>query len=112
MFQSRLNIGFQFRIKPCESNLGLNYKYYMRPCKIWAPYSGHWVEKSLGPKSKYVGPPKKGKKKMFLAYVPIGVSHLEWCFSFDIVKKGFMSRTRVEIQFLWGIESAFSKFTH
>ena len=63
--QARLNIGFQFRIKPCWSNLGLNYKCYMRPCKIWEPYSDHWVEKSLGPKSKYVGPPKKGKKIIF-----------------------------------------------
>ena len=32
----------------------------MRPCKIWAPYGGHCVEKSLAPKSKYVDTPKPG----------------------------------------------------
>ena len=33
---------------------------YKRPCKIWAPYGGHCVEKSLAPKSKYVDTPKPG----------------------------------------------------
>ena len=35
----------------------------MRPCKIWAPYSGHCVEKSLAPKSKYDDTPKPGSIK-------------------------------------------------
>ena len=34
-----------------------------RPCKIWAPYGGHCVEKSLAPKSKYVDTPKSGSIK-------------------------------------------------
>ena len=34
--------------------------FYKRPCKIWAPYGGHCVEKSLAPKSKYVDTPKPG----------------------------------------------------
>ena len=33
---------------------------FKRPCKIWAPYGGHCVEKSLAPKSKYVDTPKLG----------------------------------------------------
>ena len=32
----------------------------MRPCKTWAPYDGHCVEKILAPKSKYVDTPKPG----------------------------------------------------
>ena len=29
-----------------------------RPCKIWVPYGGHYLEKNLAPKSKYVDTPK------------------------------------------------------
>ena len=36
------------------------YKLFRRPCKIWAPYGGHCVEKILAPKSKYVDTPKPG----------------------------------------------------
>ena len=35
-------------------------KYHKRPCKIWAPYVGHCIKKSLAPKSKYVDTPKPG----------------------------------------------------
>ena len=34
------------------------YFLYRRPCKIWAPYGGYCVEKSLAPKSKYADTPK------------------------------------------------------
>ena len=33
----------------------------MRPCKIWAPYGGHCVEKSQAPKSKYVDTPNQAQ---------------------------------------------------
>ena len=43
-------------IKPCLDAI-CSIK---RPCKIWAPYVGQCVEKSLALKSKYVDTPKTG----------------------------------------------------
>jgi hypothetical protein len=37
----------------------VHYELFVkRPCKIWAPYVGHRIEKSIAPKSKYVDTPK------------------------------------------------------
>ena len=36
---------------------------FKRPFKIWAPYGGNCVEKSLASKSKYVDTPKPGSIK-------------------------------------------------
>ena len=67
----------------------------MRPCKIWAPYSGHCIEKCLAPKSKYVDAPKQGK-------ISVSVIPFQWCKSFGMVlfvmvTKGFMSRNREKV---------------
>ena len=55
---------------------------HMKPCKIWAYYSGHCVEKSQAPKSKYVYTPKPGRK--FLLIIPF-----VWSKSFRMKAESF-----------------------
>ena len=63
---------------------------------IW----GHCIEKNLPPISKCVDSPQQGKQIVLVMYLSNGVSHLEWCFSFFMVKKGFMLRNTTKSTFL------------
>ena len=82
----------------------------MRPCKIWAPYGGHCVEKSLAPKSKYVDTPKPASINYLGRTILIGVGHLKQCFYFFMVRKGFMSKSGAKSAFFGGGQTALSKF--
>ena len=86
-----------------------NIYNYIAGCALF----GKFLKKVQGQNQNMLPPPPKKKGKIWsLAYVLNGVSHLEWCFSFAIVKKSIMSRTRVENTIFGGIKTAFSKFTY
>ena len=79
-----------------------------RPCKIWAPYCGHCVEKNLPPTSKYVDPPNQAQKT-------VSVTPFQWCrslrmFLFFLVRQGLISRSRAKSAFYGGSKTALSLF--
>ena len=47
--------GLQSQINPIQY-----HNWRKRPCKIWAPYGGYFVEENLAPKSNYVDSHKPG----------------------------------------------------
>ena len=81
----------------------------MGPCKIWAPYVGHCVEKSLWPKSKYVDIPKPGSINC-LGRTILMCRSFETVFSFFMVRKGFKPKSGAKSEFFGGSRTALSKF--
>ena len=84
-------------------------EFVQRPCKIWAPYSGHCVEKKSSTQIQICYHPKTRLKILSWSYLSNSVRHLIWYFPFVLVKKCFYVLKQSKTCIVWGQKNSNEK---